>query len=805
MIRLSPNRRWALVSVLAATIPVAGVFTLSQVFYLRDLTLAFRSRFLFLRHTVFSGVWPLWDPYAGNGQAAVNDALYQLFHLPSLALRLLLPEIPAYNFWIALPVPLAALGAYIFLRSKVSPPAAAAGAIAFAAAGPVVSTTNFPNMSWSVAAVPFVFWTLERVFARRTPGSVAWLAIAVACQALAGEPVTLGTTLAIAAAYAALPERRWRDPRLVALCAIGLTTGVLLSAIQYVPMMLATRRSMRGAFAVTDFWAFHPLALAELVVPQFYGDYFTSQLQQLTWMVALNSGREPFYYTMYIGVPVVLAAAVAAMSRRPGTVFWTCTVVACGIASLGEHTPIYPVLTTVLPLLRGFRFPVKYLSVAAFGIATLAAMTVQWLLDRNVPRRPLRVVVTAACVAGIAAYGIVAWLLLAPGLPIRGFYELAAWVGVPSPIQGAEFLIFRARPLFTSLFIKLLAGAFLLWIAASTRPERRFALAAFVALGAVDLVFANAGVNPTIPVKALDTPAWIHQIPEGLHERVYVGGRLEGWVDMTDIDAPKYALDIDGFTELENRYVVLNQFMFYPSAYRVRESLSHDLPLLWPLEHAHAVGRFTAANREERLRFLERVGTRYVALPTPPLRGAVPLAGFVGAEQQHLYDFRPAARRAYIVPEALRGPNVRWQIEGLFQARFDPSSGVLVSETPPPPSGTPGPGVPASATFEEDGINRVIVRAGLPADGYLALLDTYDQNWKVDVDGRPAPLMRANGLFRAVHLASGTHVVTFTYRPAPFYLGAAITGAAALGLALWCAADARRRRAAGRAALATAS
>jgi hypothetical protein len=671
--------------------------------------------------------------------------------------------------------------------------------------GPVVSTTNFPNMSWSVAAVPFVFWSLERVFVWRTPGAVSWLALAVACQALAGEPVTLATTLAIAGAYAVLPDRRWRDRRLIALCAIGMTAGLLLSALQYVPLVLATRHSMRGAVAVTDFWAFHPLALVELVVPHFYGDYFSSHLSELTWMVALNSGREPFYYTMYIGVAVVLAAAVAALSGRPGTLFWTCTVLACGLASLGEHTPVYPILTTVFPPLRGFRFPVKYLSLAAFGTATLAAMTVQWLLDTAVPRRPLRIVLTLASVTGIAAYGIIAWLLLAPGLPIRGFYELAAWAGVPSPIQGAEFLIYRARPLLTALFIKLLAGAFLLWVAASSRRERRLALAAFALFGAVDLLASNADVNPTMPAQALDTPAWIRQIPEDLHERVYVGGRLEGWIDMTDIDAPKYALDIEDFTELENRYVVMNQFMFYPSAYRLRESLSHDLPLLWPVEHARAVARFTAANREERLRFLERVGTRYVLLPTPPFQGAVPLAAMVAAEQQHLYDFRPGARRTYIVPDALIGPNVGWQIEGLFQSRFDPSAGVLVSEPPPPASGAAGIAVPAAATFEEDGINRVVVRAGLPADGYLALLDTYDLNWKVDVDGEAAPLMRANGLFRAVHLTRGTHVVTFTYRPLPFYVGAALTIMTALGLVLWCALHTRIGRAGERATLATIS
>jgi hypothetical protein len=460
---------------------------------------------------------------------------------------------------------------------------------------------------------------------------------------------------------------------------------------------------------------------------------------------------------------------------------------------------LYPALTAAVPPLRGFRFPVKYLSLAAFGIATLAAMTVQWVLDATVPRRPLRIVVASACVIGIAAYGLVAWLLLAPGLPIRGFYELAAWAGVPSPAQGAEFLIFRARPLLTGLFIKLLCGAVLLWVAASTRRERRLAIAVFAVFGGIDLIASNGNVNPTMSASALDPPEWMRQLPAGLHERVYVGGRLEGWINMTDVDAPKYAREVEGFSALEQRYIVMNQFMFHPSAYGLRESVSHDLPLLWPVEHAREVARFTAASREERLRFLARVGTRYVLLPTAPFPGAKPLAGLVSAEQQQLYDFRPAARRTYLVPDALMGPNVGWQIEGLFQERFDPSSGVLVSEPPPPPSGWPGPPVPASATFEEDGINRVIVRVGLPADGYLALLDTYDTNWKVDVDGEAAPLMRANGLFRAVHLTRGTHIVTFTYRPRPFYAGASITAVAALGLVLWCAMDAVRRHRTGRA------
>jgi hypothetical protein len=298
-----------------------------------------------------------------------------------------------------------------------------------------------------------------------------------------------------------------------------------------------------------------------------------------------------------------------------------------------------------------------------------------------------------------------------------------------------------------------------------------------------------------MPLSLLDKPAWVSLLPENLHERVYVGGRIDGYVQVTDVDAPKYIAEIPGTTAMEQRFVTVNEMVFYPSGWQLREAMSYDLPLLWPITHTKTINRFRSAPREDRMRFLERAGTRYFILPAPAPPGVRPLASLRGVEQLKLYEARPNVRRAYVVHDALIGGDTDWAIEGLFQSRFDPSSGVLVSEPPPPAAGAPGPGVRASAEFVEDGLNRVVIRAGLPADGYLALLDSYDPDWQVHVDGAPAPMMRANGLFRAVHLTSGEHTVTFTYRPRTFYTGTAVTAAAALTLALWCALDARRRRA----------
>src|SRR5205085_1679176 len=275
-------------------------------------------------------------------------------------------------------------------------------------------------------------------------------------------PVSLAATLAIAFAYATLTKPRRGDLHVAALTVYGLAAGSLLAAIQYVPLAIATRGSARALIVDSDFWTFHPPALIELLVPQFFGDYFHSNLRELAWTLALNSHRDTFSYTMYIGVPSAL-----------------------------------------------------------------------------------RVVLIAAAIGALAAYITVAWVLIAPDLPIRGFYRLALWAKVPAPIQGAEFLLYRARPLLTSLLLKLVCGSLLLWIAASRRRERRLALAVLSVFVVVDLLASNGSVSPTTDPRLLREPDWVHQLPPNLHERVYIGGRPDGYVNTADEDAPKYVRSLD--------------------------------------------------------------------------------------------------------------------------------------------------------------------------------------------------------------------------------------------------------------------
>ncbi|MCC6744084.1 MAG: YfhO family protein [Acidobacteria bacterium] len=76
----------------------------------------------------------------------------------------------------------------------------------------------------------------------------------------------------------------------------------------------------------------------------------------------------------------------------------------------------------------------------------------------------------------------------------------------------------------------------------------------------------------------------------------------------------------------------------------------------------------------------------------------------------------------------------------------------------------------------EDGTTSLEVRASVPSpDGYLVVHDSWDPYWTATVDGAPAQVVRANGLFRAVHLTAGEHSVRFAYEPTPFHIGLGVS------------------------------
>jgi hypothetical protein len=131
----------------------------------------------------------------------------------------------------------------------------------------------------------------------------------------------------------------------------------------------------------------------------------------------------------------------------------------------------------------------------------------------------------------------------------------------------------------------------------------------------------------------------------------------------------------------------------------------------------------------------------------------------------HRYAVRPASEVLALLP----------QFNYRKMALFEEDPGCAV-EAPSAPEA-----MPEFVRYEPSGID-IKLQAAAPA--LLVLSDLFYPGWEATVDGRPAEILRANYVMRAVAIPEGAHEVRFLYRPASFRAGVAASAAGCLAVAL---------------------
>ncbi len=132
----------------------------------------------------------------------------------------------------------------------------------------------------------------------------------------------------------------------------------------------------------------------------------------------------------------------------------------------------------------------------------------------------------------------------------------------------------------------------------------------------------------------------------------------------------------------------------------------------------------------------------------------------------------------------------RAAFQALLHPSFEPSKDAILAG---------GPRLAGSAGFRGTSRllalrpDRVRVEAEASEPGLLVLADAYDPGWTATVDGRAAPVLRANVAFRAVPVPAGRHEVEMVYRPRAVVRGLALTLASLLVAACAVLAVARLR------------
>ena len=128
----------------------------------------------------------------------------------------------------------------------------------------------------------------------------------------------------------------------------------------------------------------------------------------------------------------------------------------------------------------------------------------------------------------------------------------------------------------------------------------------------------------------------------------------------------------------------------------------------------------------------------------------------------YIYENPDASPRVLF---ATAGPRRRFRPHAARRrlARRRPRTTVLLENAPRRPRATPRR--PGSARIASYRNTEVVLEADSPDGGWVVLNDLWHPWWFAEVDGRPAAILRANVLFRAVAVPPGRHTVRFRFRP----------------------------------------
>lgn len=767
-----PGRGAAALTALAALVLAAFAPALSpqRVFFQRDILAYWYPGMTAFRVAAAEGSWPLWNPWSGLGSPLLADASFQLAYPPTW-LALLVPLETQFKLFAVGHALWAALGAALLVRALgLGWVAAAAGGAAFAAGGPFLSALSLFHHYASAAWLPWVLLGLERLLAR--PG----ICRALPLGALAGGMLLAGSgDMCLAAALMAgarlglhvVVVRPSPSPagRLAGATLAAVVLSAALGAAQWLPTLAHAAEGYRGGFdaRTRTYWSTHPLSLLDLAVPRLVSG---AELDA-SWRLRLFEGREPMLACLYLGVVPLALAGLALAQHARGSAPLAGGLALLLVLGLGRFTPVYDWLSH-LPGLAQMRYPQKFLVPASLVFALLAASGAERWLAPWGARERLR---GRALAGGLLGVGLA--LALA-----------AAWASLEAGRRPATLRLLRSAAVFTVVAVLLDRR--------SARPAAPAAWGlALLAVGAIDLVGVTSGASPLAPREiATRRPAVLDDLGSG-PVRVFAPAPDAACREPV-AGAPGFTLEAlaaHGFTEAlgppsGGRWGVFGSFDGEFTGLGSRFAAPFTAT-------AWAKAGTADGTRLLRLAAVDHV-VRVAAADLPGL-GPSRVRPSVQACPIRVQDVPSPRPRAWVAGVERPAGTAEEALALVLEPGFDPQrETVITGEAAPAPRREP-PALEAEARVVARTTLTVDVEARLDGAGTLVLAEAWAPGWKVEVDGRPASLLRADGLFRGVRLEPGVHRVRFEYAPRSAPWGRAVSLAGLLAGALGLVACRRRR------------
>jgi len=693
-----------------------------------------------VREALLSGRLPEWMPHMLLGLPLSADPSGGVFYPPSLVL--LFPWPQALTVFVVGHVLVAAWGAASLARRLgAGDVGAAVGGLAFALSGYVLSMTTSVVYLCALCWAPLAIQVA--LSERRPSSSLAVLALLLGLQVLAGDPQAALLTAAFAGALAASTAPAAR-PALVRLGVIlGATTlGLGVAAIQFVPALLYAPDSVRQAgvpLHIAQMFSVHPLRLIELVAPAALGTT-PPDVRYLGRALLESRHSWPFAFSIYLGASAVVLLPRGARGRFGRALLGIAAVAL--LLALGRYTPLYALLWRALPLWSVFRYPEKMIGFFTLAAAMLVALGADRCGDGPAAARPAWI---GAALLGIGAGAALCFRSLLPG---GG--ELGGQMAGALAMAGAQA---------TALGLLLAFGG--AW------APRLLPLCIALDLSAHALRLVDALPPPSgrpLPLAIADG-----------RDRSYPPRGFMTASARARIDAAGTVREMERRAEtlaLANRHVGRLQHL---------QSLTAAEPASGAalIEALHGHGK----------RMLDLLDVEWVLMTEddPANPALVPTgASLFGVSLRKNRDAMPRARLYF---HTARAPHDAAALHWIADPEF-PADQVAIVGPMGPALRSSRKAVPCAVTAYRS--ERVDVRCSAPEPGLLVLAEQHLAGWRATLDGRRAPIHRADFALRAVLVPAGNHTVTFTYATPGLVPGAWIS-AGALALCAGLLIRSRRR------------
>ena len=769
-----------------------------------------------------SNLWKLAYHFPPTGSFQVLNWLGIAYLPQALNPLSLAAHLPAWWFFTAyapLMATLALLAMAAFLRElELSRPAALFGAVVYVWQGdllPFVYAGHYAYItSWFFFAVG-AWGALRAQRTRRWPYAVI---SGAACGILVALPTNTDRgaidSLLIAALYLAPIFRssaagqtaggRWASLRHLALCVavaavIGLASLLALFQSNIVGVKIAGTGDREATYKLVTQYSLGPAETLTYLVPGFFGwhiynpdgIYWGWIGEWPDWPKNHQGPRNFNYGISTTGTVATMLALIGMGLLLPGGLFgrgpmperqrfFGRVLLGVGLVALilswGWHTALYRPLFA-LPLMDKWRNPLKWLEMTNFAMVTLSAVGGQGLIASLEAGAPCVPVLRRR----LAWYTLGMAVVLAVGLAVS--YPLSVVFAMVFTAEGygsltiANIMSTMHTSVLGALVLAVLVGVFLrgawranelrgwapvnpwvarLWKRMLEPAYRPLSLALLLAaISAAQLGWVTGHFIEAVPLQGdltATNPLLEALRSEGNTVRVSVP---------TDDPLLKDAL-------LQNQFAAMNISCLDISA---ASRIPDDLNIFFQ----------TLENDQARLWLLAGVKNVAVAQETvaqmrqdPRVAGDIDHAdgytleetGSPNLPSHALVGIRDYLAKATLVPGAEFFSTDAALLKRLADPAWNPRATVLLNpgrQRITEPMKASGAVPPDQVELETYTPSEIVVKAHSTLGSYLLVNDQYDPDWEVQVNGRPAELLRADYILRAIAIPPGDATITMHY------------------------------------------